>query len=91
MAESNLKDFVEYIDDILIASNKDINAFTTAAQIFLEFQKKNDIITSDFVSLGDSILKEMQEDGLPAFCVGLHLGMILGKYSKHIEIQNVKL
>jgi len=89
---SNLKDFVEYVDDILAADIKDTNAFSHAAQMFFEFQKKSDIINGDLVQLSDSILAEVTDDDkMPVFLTALQLGLILGKYSKKIEIANVTL
>jgi hypothetical protein len=89
--EAKLKDFVEYVDVILASENKDVNAIKNAAQMFLEFQKKSEVINSDFISLAQAILDEIQEDNLASFCTGLHLGIILGKYSKKIAIENVSL
>jgi hypothetical protein len=89
--DSKLKDFAEYVDVILSSENKDVNAIKNAAQMFVEFQKKSEVINSDFVSLSEAILEEMQEDNLSTFCTGLHLGIILGKYSKKIAIENVSL
>ena len=86
--KSNLKDFVTYLDDNLFSEHLDKNALKNAVDILLEFYKKNDFVDEIAELMSELSDTKKFENTFDAISIGYYLGLIMGKYSEKIKVQN---
>jgi len=88
MEKSCIKDFVNYLDDNLYSQHFDSNSVNNAVELLLEFYKKNEIDDEVIEFLSEISDSKKVDDKFDALTVGCYLGLIMGKYSKKVGIQN---
>jgi hypothetical protein len=94
---STLKDFVEYLDEVFGGEIKDVNGLENSIDLFFEFYKKNDVFDNETILFAKLLYEQLKkqnetiDDDFLALLIGMFLGLILGKFSKRIKIENTQL